>query len=148
MRAELRSANSHRINTAIAEVGREKAASAVAFKKADANILRLAVDAHDGDKNDDEVIVDDAAKGPDQPRIKTGFKRLRTSAGVQEQLSSDDDEKTRKEAKRKEAKRKDTDDFVSRMKASMKPEKHVRNLNSTSYRTNHRLLTLTLIPAL
>jgi hypothetical protein len=119
MRAELRSANSHRINAAIAEVGKEKAASAVAFKKANASTLRLASGAHDGDKNDDEVIVDDAAKGPDQPRIKPGLKRLRQAAGAQEQSS--DDEKAMKEAQRKK-----TDDFVSRMKASMKQEKPVK----------------------
>ena len=122
MRAELRSANSHRINAAIAEVGKQKAASADAYKEANASILRLPVVDHDGDKSDDEVIVSDGAKGPERSRIKPGMKRLRKAAGVQEQSSSDD-EKERKEA-RKEAQRKDTDEWVERMKASMKKLKN------------------------
>ena len=67
---------------------------------------------------DDEVIDSVVAKGPERSRIKPGMKRLRKAAGVQEQSSSDD------EKARKEAKRKDTEEWVERMKGSMKKLKN------------------------
>jgi hypothetical protein len=133
-----------RINAAISEVRKQNTASAVEFKKKKASILRLAIDDHDGDKNDYEVIDDknDPETILEDSQILTGRKRLR-KAGVQDQSSSDDD-RTRELAK-KEALRASNTEWMKRWNDEDAARKKQIKTGIRRISNDHRLYTLTIL---